>query len=94
MSTIRGPRVAAAGPIPREVSQLERAPEGLKRFKVHGHVGAFAHSPDMYVLARNEAEAREFYVKAQGLADPADRRAAKSGEPPDPDIVHLKQLDD
>jgi len=58
--------LAKPGPAPRFVHQNERAPSGLKRFKVratnYGHEQQYR-----YVLARSQKEAEQHYVKATGL---------------------------
>lgn len=61
------PPVAEHGIVPRLLHENERAPTGLKRFKIRA-VNYGADQPTRYVLARNEEEAREFYIKSSGIA--------------------------
>lgn len=69
---------AGQGPLPRVVGQRARAPEGLKRFKIRctnmGAVGA-----PRYILAANEAEARQHYLRVQRI-DEQIRRLQESGQ--------------
>jgi hypothetical protein len=72
---------AAAGlPVPRVIHQNERAPEGLRRFKIR--CTNYEAQPFRYILASNEEEAKRHYLKATGL-DVALRRQGDKGLPPD-----------
>ena len=57
---------AGEGPAPRFVSQNERAPEGLKRFRIRSDE-TYGPQPVRYVLARNRHEAEDHYLHATGL---------------------------
>lgn len=60
----KAPRANPDGPIPRTIHQNERAPEGLKRFKILGTNSSPARP--RYVLAKSKDEACEHYVKSLG----------------------------
>lgn len=56
------------GPVPRVVHERYRVPTGaaVKRFKVRCDDGRIPH-PSLYVLANDEAEARQHYATLQRL---------------------------
>lgn len=64
------------GPVPRVISQNERAPKGLKRFKLR--CDNYQTQPTLYVLAKDEDQARAEYLKVTGIAEIV-ANAKKSG---------------
>lgn len=71
------PQKAADAPTPRFVHQNERAPKGLKRFKMRcTNMGS---QPMRYVLARDEQAAKEYYVEATGLGGVLDAMNTSHG---------------
>lgn len=85
----------AAGPVPRVLDPLERAPRGLRRFKIR--CTNYGTSASRYVLARDEAEARAHFSQAAGVDDlyaRAKKGRAKDAPAPDaPDLV-VVELED
>lgn len=79
------PPVAKPSPVPRFVHQNERAPEGLRRYKIRA-TDMGEGQPVRYVLAHNEDEAREHYLRGTGLAAVAAKIQTLTGEPFTPDL--------
>lgn len=80
------PVPAGKGPLPRLVSQLARAPEGLTRYKIRA--ANYGDQPVEYVLARDEESARECYLEATGLSGLVARLRKAAG--PDLVVVELE----
>lgn len=59
------PPVARPSPVPRLIHQNERAPSGLRRYKIRAL--DMGDQPTRYVLAADEASARDHYLKTTGL---------------------------
>lgn len=74
MAPIIGPRMAPDGPLPRVIDPMERAGPGLFRFKIRVTNNEYQ-GRTRYVLARTREDAEACYLAAEGLADPATRKA-------------------
>jgi len=64
----KAPTVAAAGPLPRVVDPIERAPAGATRYKIRAEVPGFP-TRTLYVLAKDQASAEKCYREAAKLAE-------------------------
>jgi len=84
-----GPPLAAADPVPRAVHQNERAPEGLKRFKLRCEDPP---GPFRYILAHDEEEAVAHYLKSTGVQAVLD--ALPPGMRPSPRMTVRRTLPD
>lgn len=92
------PRQAeAGGSLPRVVGQLERAPAGVRRFKVR--CGNYQPHKVRYILAQpsDEAGVRACYLKVEGLDRDIERlrkvAGAKSAEVEEPDLIITELAD-
>ena len=75
------------------VRELERAPAGLTRFKVACR--NFDPAPaTKYVLARDEASARDHYLAVTGLAARVERLKANGAEKVEPPLLAVTRLPD
>jgi hypothetical protein len=86
-----------AGPLPRVVNQLDRAPRGASRFKVR--CANYLPRKVRYVLARpgDEAAAKECYLKAEALDAQVEKlkrvAGAKASEVEEPDLIATELKD-
>ncbi len=89
------PRPADTGaPVPRTCHPLDRVDtkSGVSRFKIQAK--NYAPQPLLYVVAKNEAQASEHYLKDSGLGAQLDRLKKTAGpdgkvEPPDLVVTQL-----
>lgn len=67
------PMPEAGGDVPRVVNQLERfgTVKGVKRYKIRSN--NYHPQRTLYILARNEDEARDFYLTTTGLKREMER---------------------
>jgi hypothetical protein len=73
------------GPIPRVVEALERTPDKARALRFKIRCNNYHPQPTRYVLAKDEASAKDCYLKANGLDKLLEKLKAAGGvvEPPD-----------
>lgn len=85
----------AGGALPRVIKPIERAPKGLKRFKVRCLNWAPPVRPTKYIMARDEASAVKCYLEATGLMKELERTAkAKDRDEYEKPDMWVKELPD
>lgn len=76
------------GDLPRVIDPLERAPTGLKRFKVRCN-NYSPHGLTKYILAQPDQEdaVKALYLKDRGIQTELDKLAKRKVEVVEPDLV-------
>ena len=85
------PTADAGGPVPRVIHENERAPKGLKRFKIRAV--NFGQQPTRYVLAADEEGARACYTRGTGLDAVVRMMRAEDPQAEGP-MLYVKELPD